>query len=331
MKRYRKYFLIALLPLIIVGGIWFSKWRHTNDADVITTYGNVDIRQVELGFRVSGRISKMPFEEGDFVKEGDVVAILDQAPYISELNSAKAQVALAEADYAKKLIGNRPEEIQQARSIVEEREATLKNAIQVYERQAALVKSGTASRQVYDNAIQQKQEAEARLMNAKNILHLMEAGYRKEDIAAAKATLDQAKAQLAATELRLQDTEIKSPTDGTIFSRVREVGAIVAAGATVYTLSLPRPVWIRAYVTEPELGLIKPGDEVFVYTDSSEVPFKGKIGFISPQAEFTPKNVETLELRTDLVFRIRIVVDDPEGRLRQGLPVTVRIPLKHDK
>jgi HlyD family secretion protein len=112
-----------------------------------------------------------------------------------------------------------------------------------------------------------------------------------------------------------------------VLSRVREPGAIVAPGETAYTLSLDRPVWVRAYVQEPELGLIRPGQDVQVLTDTRpERPYHGQIGFISPVAEFTPKSVETPELRTDLVYRLRVVIEDADPGLRQGMPVTVRIP-----
>jgi HlyD family secretion protein len=150
-----------------------------------------------------------------------------------------------------------------------------------------------------------------------------------EDIQEARANLAAAKARLAQTEINLQDTEIHSPADGIILTRVREPGAIVSAGQTVYTLQLLSPVWIRTYVSERDLGRIYQGMPADVYTDSQPAkPFHGQIGFISPVAEFTPKNVETTDLRTELVYRLRVIVDNPDNGLRQGMPVTVKLKLK---
>ena len=319
---YMRILFLAVI-LLIVGWGSYTYWKTLHSDNEIHIHGNVDIRQVDLGFRVGGRIAEMHFEEGDLVKVNDVLAVLDKVPFQDELNSQKAQVRQAEADLLKKKTGNRPEEIQVAESVLNERKATLDNAIRTYERQKDLVKKGAASKQAYDDSVRQKEEAEARLKNAKDTLQLIKEGFRSEDIQAAEATLELAKSKLAVAQTSLDDTKIHSPSNGIIFSRVREPGAIVAPGSTVYTLALHEPVWIRAYVSESDLGHLKPGMEALVHTDSHPKPFKGKVGFISPQAEFTPKTVETKELRTDLVYRIRVIVEDLKGELRQGMPVDV--------
>ena len=152
-------------------------------------------------------------------------------------------------------------------------------------------------------------------------------GTRSEDVAGARAALDVASARLAATQTALADTRLAAPADGVVLSRVREPGAIVGPSDIVYVLSLTRPVWVRAYVGEPQLGRIHPGMEVTVVTDSAPgKPYKGRIGFISPVAEFTPKSVETPDLRSDLVYRLRVIIDQPDDGLRQGMPVTVQLP-----
>jgi HlyD family secretion protein len=127
-------------------------------------------------------------------------------------------------------------------------------------------------------------------------------------------------------ERQLVDAELLAPNAGVVLSRVREKGAIVNAGETVFVVSLTTPVWVRSYVSEPDLGRIKPGMPVVLRSDTpNSQPVSGKIGFIASTAEFTPKTVETRELRTALVYRIRIVADDPDNRLRQGMPMTVTI------
>lgn len=315
--------LIALSILIIYPS--HEYWKNYRDPNKIIAHGNVDIRDVDLGFRVSGRISEMRFEEGDLVKKGDILATLDKVPYENEIDSKKALVAQAEAELLKKRTGNRPEEIKVAESILNERKAALENAVRTYERQKDLVGKGATSKQAYDDAVRQRDEATARVRNATETFDLIKEGFRKEDIQAAEAALELAKANLASAQTNLDDTQLHAPTNGIIFSRVREPGAIVAAGSSIYTLSLHDPVWIRAYISELNLGHVKPGMEATVTTDSTSKPFKGKLSFISPQAEFTPKTVATPELRTDLVYRIRVLVDDPEGELRQGMPVDVTI------
>jgi HlyD family secretion protein len=322
-----------LLALAVVAGIagfayWFYWLRpeETRNARLVL-YGNVDIRQVDLGFRVAGRIAEMRFEEGDVVTAGQVMAVLDKRPFEDDVRLAEADVAAQTATLEKYEAGSRPAEIAQARALVAERKATLDNAVLVLKRQEELVKRGNVSQQAYDNALAQKNEVQAQLQSARAALELAVEGFRKEDIAAARANLQMAEARLASAETNLADTAIAAPADGVILTRIQEPGAIVAAGAPVYTLSLRNPVWVRAYVREPDLGRVHPGMRALVTTDTApQHPYHGHIGFISPVAEFTPKTVETTALRTDLVYRLRVIVDDPDESLRQGMPVTVTLP-----
>lgn len=327
-KRKRFLFILAIICLALLVSLYLmvTYWHHANNKNVLVLYGNVDIRQVDLGFRLSGRIEKMIFEEGDEVKVGDVVAVLDKAPSEASLAAAKAQLLQAAANFAKLKHGNRPQEIEEARATVRQLQAAYDNAVVTLERQNKQLKVEATSKQAYDDALYKKVESEAQLASAKEALSLAEAGFRLEDIEAAQATMETAKAQLASAQINLQDTTIYSPSNGTILTRVREPGSIVDPQSIVYTLSLHNPVWVRVYVSEPDLGRVKPGMKVSITTDTNpNKPLKGQIGFISPQAEFTPKTVETPELRTDLVYRLRITVDDPKGELRQGMPVTVKI------
>lgn len=295
--------------------------------EALELYGNVDIRQVELGFRVPGRIEQMRYEEGDAVAEGDLLARLDQRPYRDDLRIAEAEVASARARLEMLEAGTRPLEIEQGRALVAEREAALENARRQFERQERLLERGVAAREAFDDARALLDEARARLVSAEKALALALEGFRQEEIAAARANLDAAEARAAAAQTALADTELHAPAAGVILSRVREPGAIVAAGEPVYALSLERPVWVRAYVPEPELGLVHPGQQALIVTDTRpDRPYRGQIGFISPVAEFTPKSVETPELRTALIYRLRVVVEDADDGLRQGMPVTVRLP-----
>lgn len=297
----------------------------------LTLYGNVDIRQVQLGFRVSGRIAEALVDEGDGVKAGDRLASLDAQPYQDQIRVAEAQVEAARATLQKLEAGPREAEIDQARAVHQERVADQQNAQLAYERSARLRPTGAVSEAALDTAKAARDMAVARTQSALEALRLLEQGTRPEDIAAARANLQASEASLAAAQTALKDATLNAPADGVILSRVREPGAIVGPSDIVYVLSLATPVWVRAYIAEPNLGRIRTGMKVEVLADSEPgKPYSGTIGFISPVAEFTPKSVETPELRTDLVYRLRVVVDQDRNGLRQGMPVTVRIPLGKD-
>ena len=323
----KKRIALFLVVLLVAAGGWFLFARtHGDRSRAIQLFGNVDIREVNLGFRVSGRLAEVLRDEGDAVKPGEVVARLDDEPYRREVDEARGQVGALRARLQLLEAGNRPQEIAQGRAQVREREVTAANAERIYKRQQELLSSKTVSVQERDDAEAVSREAEARLNSAREQLNLLEAGFRSEDIAQAKADLARAEATLASAELRVQDTILKTPSEGVVLTRAQEPGAILQTGTTVLTVSLKQPVWVRAYINEPLLGRIHPGMKVQVYTDSRPTrPYAGQIGYISPRAEFTPKNVETTELRTSLVYRLRVVVDSPDEGLRQGMPVTVTL------
>lgn len=322
----RKAFIVIALALLAGAGFWFFYLRPPAPSDgALVLYGNVDVRQVELGFRVGGRVAEMRFEEGDKVSAGDVLAMLDQQPFEDDMRLAEAVVASETAILRKYETGSRPAEIAQARALVAERQAALQNTILRLQRGEQLVQKGHVSQQLYDDALARRMEAEARLESAQEALELALEGFREEEIAAARANLQMAEARLARARTDLEDTVIVAPSDGVILSRIQEPGGIVSVGSAVYTLSLTNPVWVRTYVAEPDLGRVHPGMKATVATDSAPKHYKGHIGFISPVAEFTPKNVETVDLRTDLVYRLRVIVDDPDHGLRQGMPVTVNL------
>ncbi|WP_031431034.1 secretion protein HlyD [Methylomicrobium agile] len=323
----KKIILFVIVLLVIAGSAsWIYRTFRGEDRTTPTLYGNVDIREVTLGFRVPGKLAKLLYDEGDKVKAGEVMARLDDEPYRNQRASAQAQVDSLRARLKLRETGNRPEEIAQARSLVREREAAAVNAERLFKRAEELLADKGVSVQERDNAEANHKEARARLKSARANLALLEAGFRAEDIAQAKADLTQTEAALATARLQLSDTVLAAPSDGVILTRAQEAGAILQAGSPVFTLSLVNPVWVRAYVHEPDLGRLHPGMKVEIRTDALDgKPYRGQIGYISPRAEFTPKTVETAELRTALVYRLRIVVENPDDGLRQGMPVTVTL------
>lgn len=318
--------LIALPVLIVaVGIIVWLRVGANQGGDGLELFGNVDIREVELAFRVPGRLDSMEFDEGDHVEAGQTVARLDPEPYREALAVAEARVAQAEANTAKLEAGSRPEEVRRAEAQVDEAQASFANAEADLKRQSGLVETGASSEKIREAALARRNELAAKLASAREALALAKEGFRAEDIAAAKAGLAAAVAQREQAKTQLEDTELAAPSSGTLISRIREPGSMVSQGMPVYSLSLRNPLYVRAYVSEPDLGRIAPGTRVTVHTDSSDKVYEGQIGFISPRAEFTPKTVQTTDLRTDLVYRLRIVVDNADEGLRQGMPVTVRI------
>ena len=348
----KKAIPVILLIGALAGGGWYFYGKYRSQDDALVLHGNVDIRGVDLGFRVPGRIKEVLKDEGDAVRAGELLARIDAEPYERELEQAKAahlqavasqaqaQASLgqAKADADLKRAGYRREEVEQARASFAQARVTMENAERAYERQATLVKTHGVSRQNFENAEAAYHEAQQRMKVAEANLKQLESGFRVEEIAAAEAAVGAAKAAVGAAdaevvkagaavktaEIRLADTELKSPSDGVVITRAQEPGAIVQAGPTVLSLSLEKPVWVRAYVHEPELGKFPPGTKVKVFTDSRpDEPYHGTVGFVSPRAEFTPKTVETEELRTSLVYRMRVVVEDSDGSLRQGMPVRV--------
>ena len=317
----------ALLAVIVAGGVThgFGLWAGTRGGD-LQLDGNVDIREVDLGFRVPGRIETMAFEEGAAVAAGDVLARLDHRPLADRLAAAEARVAAARAGLAKRLAGARPQEIAVAAAELTQRQAVLTGARVEYERRKPLVAGGAVSQAVFDQTQSAFRSAQAAVQAAEQALSLQRAGARREDIDAARADLATAVAESDAARADLDDAVLLAPSAGVLLTRVREPGAIVGAGETVFTLTIDRPARVRAYVAEPDLSRVRPGMAVRVTTDGGGRAYHGVIGYVSPTAEFTPKTVETRSLRADLVYRLRVAVSDPDAGLRQGQPVSVTIP-----
>ena len=314
---------MLLIAGLGIGVAWHRHEQSLIDATRLVLQGNIDVRQVNLGFKVDGRIESLAVDEGDSVVAGQVVARLDKRYFEDDLRLARARRDNVAAALARALHGSRPEEIEEARAQVAQQQATLLRAQQDNDRFEKLIGKGAVSQENFDGAKAALGEAQARLKYLQESLRLTELGPRQEDIDAARAELAAQEASLIESERRLSDSELIAPSDGMILTRAREKGAIVAAGETVFALTLASPVWARTYVNEVDLGRIHPGMQGEVRTDSSKTVYHGQIGFISPTAEFTPKTVETRELRTDLVYRLRVVIDNPDQGLRQGMPVTI--------
>ena len=328
----KKRFALLLLVLAAVLGALYANGDLDGLIDHfrekapnrIRLYGNVEIRQVLLGFRVSGRVEAVYREEGERVASGDLLSILDPVPYRIKRSEARGAMLQAKAALDKLHRGFRTEEVREAAAQRDRVQASLDLAEKDYSRISNLFAQKAVAKSELDRASSQRNALRAELAAAENALALMREGYRREDIEAAEAAYEAASARFAAAENALSDTELRSPAEGTILTRVTEPGTVVGAGQVVYALALERPVQVRAYIPEPQLGRVRVGMPARIFTDSSPTPIEGTLTFISPTAEFTPKQVQTEDLRTDLVYRARILVeDDRDGQLKNGMPVTV--------
>ncbi len=267
-----------LLILALVFAILKINKKNNN---ILTLYGNIEIRQVDLGFRIEGRVIKLLKEEGDVVKKGELLAVLDSITYKAKYEKSLEDIKLYKAQS--------------------------ENAQKLYLRNVMLCKDGTTSAKECDEILKNKKESQAMLA-----AEIKQNKIYKDD---------------------WDNTKIYAPNDGIVSTRIVEEGAVVNISSPVYTISLSKPVWIRAYISEKNLGNIKYNMKATILTDTTDPITKkkrsyiGRIGYISPVAEFTPKTVQTEELRTDLVYRIRIYIDQTDEYLRQGMPTTIVINL----
>lgn len=323
----RPVVFVLFVGLAAAGTTWW--WRNREQAGQptsLTLYGNIDIRTVQLAFDGEGLVTAVHVEEGARVKPGDVLATLDSSRLEAERDAAKAQVAAQEAVVRRLEAGARAQEIEQFRARVASAEARLANAEQTLKRFTQTTASGASSQQKLDDAQAQYNVEQAAVNEAKQALSLALEGPRQEDIEEAKARLEASRAQVRLLDNRIADTTLHTPTAGVIQSRLLEPGDYATRGRTVYTLAITDPKWVRAYVPEPDLGRVRIGAAAWVTADSFPGRrFPGWVGYVSSVAEFTPKAVETTDLRTQLVYEVRIYLTDPEDRLHLGMPTTVTI------
>ena len=318
--------LAALVLAALVLSACSDDRRSGDRSAPLTLYGNVDIREVQLAFQDAGRIRALPVDEGARVAAGQVVAELDPTRYQLELQRLNGEVAAQTQVLARLRQGSRPQEVARARAAAASARASLADAATQLARKQQLRTVNRISVQEVDTARTRVETLQANLKAAEEEVSLVVEGPRQEDIAAAEASLAALAAARDLAAQRLEDTRLLAPAAGVIRTRILEPGAMAAPGAPVFTLALTDPLWVRAYISEPDLGLVHEGMRAEVRTDTlPDKTYQGWVGFISSTAEFTPKTVETTELRTKLVYRARIFVCDPQQELRLGMPVTVTL------
>lgn len=325
-RRARLAALAAMLlgALLLSGCRW--PWQDDGTRAALTLSGTVDARQVDVSFQAPGRIGRLLADEGQPVRAGAVIAQLDASDLQLNLQRARAQTESARNAYAALKAGARREELRAAAAAVAQASADRQFADLALARTRELVAQHFVSPEQMDRARSAAEAAAARQDQAQQALALLRAGARREDLQRAQAEMEAAQAAQASAQRMLGYAALVSPVSGVVSLRLAEAGQVVAAGQPVLRVAELGKPWVRAWLAQADLPRVQLGQPVQVRVDGlpGQV-LRGKLSFVSPQAEFTPKTVETKALRVDLVYRIKVDVDDPRGLLKIGMPADVTI------
>lgn len=317
--------VVVVLICAAAAAAGYALYAEGERQDGLKIYGSVDMRSVDLAFEEAGRIVEVLVEEGEAVEAGQLLARLEDRRYGIALANAQATLAVRRKELDLLLAGSRKEEIDAARASWKAAEASADLSGRICSRQKKLGRATTE--QLVDEACSQARVQRAQALAAKRNLDLLLAGTRIEQIDVARANVALVETMVREAERAWENCALKAPSRGVIRSRLKEKGDMALSAAPVFEMALMQPLWVRAWIDEVNLDKIAPGMKVEVYSDSfPQTPFAGIVGFVSTVAEFTPKTVQTEALRTSLVYEVRVVVEDPQGRLRLGMPATVRIP-----
>ncbi|MDY6904730.1 MAG: efflux RND transporter periplasmic adaptor subunit [Thermodesulfobacteriota bacterium] len=338
-KRLR--ILIPLVAVIGIGVLVYNVFFRNGDAgDTLLVSGNIEVTEARIGFKVPGTLDRRMVDEGDQVTRGQVVAMLDNRDQQVAVTRAEANVAYSQSVLDELTAGTRPQDIERARAELERAEAAYKvaqvrlsQARSDFKRFEALYKDSGISRREfeqyktgYETAQSQSREAAARVANAREALSLSKEGPRKETLDQATAQLKSAKAALTQARLQLAYTELKAPMDGVVLTKAAETGEFLTPGSAVFVIGDLAHPWVRAYINETDMGRVRLKNKADITIDSyPDKIFDGAVSYISDQAEFTPKSVQTFEERVKLMFRIKINVPNPDGLLKPGMPADARI------
>lgn len=318
----------VLLGMVMIALSLSGCGERESDGELVL-YGNVDVRQISLAFEQTGRIAELKADEGQAVRKGAVLARLDTVSLELQAEGAAAQAEAQQQNLRRLRNGSRPEEIARQRAALTAAEANADRSENDFARLRSIsdaTEGRGISAQDLDRAAKEAVAARARAKEQAETLRLAERGPRSEDVAAGEAQLKAARAQLALLRHQIAQGVLYAPTDGVVRSRLLEAGDMASPQRPVFDIALAHPKWVRAYVSEPDLGRIRSGMATKVLSDSQpDQPVAGRVGYISSVAEFTPKSVETEDLRTSLVYEVRVQVEDKANRLRLGQPVTIRI------
>ncbi len=316
----------GIVVVVAAAAVGYFYIQPAENPDLLSVSGNIEVTDVEVSFKLPGWVESRPAYEGQFIEIGDPVAQLENTELNEELLARRAEFAAYQAELAALLAGSRPEEIAEAQATVRLAQAELNRLKLDYDRAKQLLGSKTISQEQYDSALAAYEVGQARRQQARERLKLVEKGPRQEEIDRARARVEQAAQSVALAETRLGYASLSAPISGVVLSENVEAGEYVVPGVPVVTVGDLVNSWLRAYVNEPDLGRVKVGQGVCVSTDTyNDKVYPGTLSFISSQAEFTPKNVQTAEERVKLVYRIKIDIPNPDMELKPGMPADADI------
>ena len=319
----------GILTAVVIAVFFFSLSGRRPEEGLLVASGNVEVTEVDMAFKSSGRVEERFADEGQKVGKGERLAALDRAELESQVAQGRAYLSETEARLEELRAGARPQEIEQARANLRFVEAELEKARKDYERAERLHSRGAISTSQFDAAKSAYEGRLAQQKNAVELLSLVREGPRREEVAAAGYRVRQAKEGLITLEERLKDAVIYAPVSGVVIRKNIEPGETVAPGIPVLTIGDLENPWIKVYVKEDKLGLVKLGQKARITVDSYPGrAYEGTVTFISPEAEFTPKNVQTKEERVKLVFGVKVSVRNVDDELKPGMPADVRIMVK---
>jgi len=326
--KNRKVLVPVILVLAVGAWLGYRYWesRVGNDPNRIRVSGSIEVTEAELSFKLPGRVEARLVDEGDLVKAGEVVAKLETSDLAQQVALRQADVQMAQAGLADLLAGARPQELAQAAAAVRQAKADFNRIQDDYDRMKALFEQGSSNQREYDAARTAYDVAQARLETAQEQQKLVQQGPRPDAIKVARARLLQAQEAEKLAEIQFGYATLTSPLTGMVLSKNVEPGEMVAPGSPIVTVGDLARVYMRAYIEETDLGRVKLGQKVRVTTDTyPDKIYEGKITFISPQAEFTPKNVQTKKERVKLVYRVKVDLDNAKLELKPGMPAEAEI------
>ncbi len=327
MSKKQRIIIGAVLLLVLITVLRIFVFGDGSSDDVIIASGTVEAAEADLGFQVPGRVESISVREGDTVDSATVLASLDRTELNARLEAALATVEAARAALTEVRTGFRSEEIAQGRATLRAADDRLANASRDLERTERLFEGGAVSRQALDHQETAFQMAEAERESAAERLQILETGPRSERVAVQQAQLRGAEAQVRQVEAALDNAVVRSPFGGTVSIKHREPGEIVQPGLPVLSILNTDDRWVRIYVREDEIGRISIGQDATITADSyPDRSYTGTVVFLSSEAEFTPRNVQTTEERVKLVYRVKVqITGDPTFDLKPGLAADVRI------
>lgn len=327
MKKAHKIGAVAVVAALAAGILWrVSPWTSETGNNMVEASGIIDATEIGVAFRATGTLRSRPIQEGSLVRAGQLLAELDDRETGARLRQAEAAALAGEAKLKDMERGYRPQEVAEAKAQVEQAQATLGNLNEESKRSDNLYQGGAISRQRLEKDRTAATVALQQLKSAQERLKLLQSGFRPESIAVARAQLKEAQAAAEVARVAWEDMRVKSPADGVITRTHAETGEILAAGRPVATVTdLSRP-WVRVYIPENRIGMVRLGAKAKIRIDTyPDRTFDGQVTYVSSQAEFTPKNVQTQEERVKLVFAVNVTAENVAGALKPGMPADVYI------